>query len=131
MVAVGMAIALAVLAIGWVDEGEVATLAITDAQARVFETKLWIVDLDGAVYVRSGAADAHWLERLEGHPQARLARNGGSVSVRGTAVADPAVRDAVNRAMSRKYGHFERVLRWLRGPAGSVPVRLDPVTASR
>jgi hypothetical protein len=131
MVAVGMAIALAVLAIGWVDEGEVATLAITDAQARVFEKKLWIVDLEGAVYVRSGAADDHWLERLEGRPQARLDRNGGSVSVRGTAVADPAVWDAVNRAMSRKYGRFDRVLRWLHGPAGFVPVRLDPVTATR
>jgi hypothetical protein len=131
LVAVGMAIALAVPAIGWVDVGEVATLAITDAQARVFEKKLWIVDLEGAVYVRSGAADDHWLERLEGRPQARLDRNGGSVSVRGTAVADPAVWDAVNRAMSRKYGRFDRVLRWLHGPAGFVPVRLDPVTATR
>ena len=131
MLAVGLVITLAVLAVGWVDEGEVATLVTTDIRDRQFVTKLWVVDLDGAVYVRAGAADAHWLERLRGHPGAQLDRNGGSVAVRGTPVVDPAVREAVDRAMSRKYGRVERARVWLREAARFVPVRLDPVTATR
>ena len=129
-----LGILLAAVAIGsaWVDEGEVVQLTTYDAREHPHETDLWIVDIDGRHYVRSDLPGADWLERLTANPEVELQRD--SVKERMTArrVDDPALREAVARAMAEKYGYLDRLTGVLRNEDIVVPVILEPIpTASR
>lgn len=129
-----LGILLAVVAVGsaWIDEGEVVQLTTWDARAHEHETDLWIVDLDGRRYVRADLPGADWLERLQARPEAELRRNGEALRVNARVVEDPALREAVARAMTAKYGLLDRLTGVLRNEDSVVLVVLEPIpTASR
>jgi hypothetical protein len=114
----------------WVDEGEVVTLVTFDSREHAVHTELWIVDVEGRTYVRAADAEADWLERLLAHPEVALQRDGAESRMRGEPSDDPAVREAVNRAMRQKYGSIDRVVGWVRDRSRCVPVRLAPLSST-
>jgi hypothetical protein len=129
-----LGILLAIVALGSasIDEGEVVQLMTYDARAHPHETDLWIVDVDGRRYVRADLPSADWLERLHARPEAELRRDGVAERVTARFVDDPAVREAVARAMTEKYGLLDRLTGVLRNEDVVVPVILEPIpTASR
>ena len=123
----GLAVVAVVLAAIWVEEGEVATLVTFDSRQQAFDTDLWIVDIEGRSYVRAADPEADWLGRLLARPEAQLRRNGVVSWVRGVPSDDPAAREAVNRAMRRKYGSVDRALAWVRERSCCTPVWLEPL----
>jgi hypothetical protein len=127
MISCGIALAIAVAAIAFVDEGEVVALVTFDAQGRSFETDLWVVDVDGGTYVRAAHPGADWLDRLRRRPEVHLLRDGGMLTLRAVPAEEQAVREAVNAAMRRKYAWVDRALVLLRDHSRAVPVRLDPL----
>ena len=124
----GLAVFAVALATIWVDEGEVATLATFDSREHAFDTDLWIVDIEGRTYVRAADPETDWLERLLARPEVQLRRDGMVSRMRGMPSDDPAVREAVNRAMRRKYGSVDRVVGWVRDRSRCVPVWLEPLS---
>jgi hypothetical protein len=122
------AAALLVIVIGTVfgDEGEVVTLKTTDAQDQVFKTRLWVVDLDGRLFLR-GSSERAWVERLRAQPRVTLTRDGRTGSYRAVIVSDRATTDAVGRAMREKYGAAEKLIAGLVGNGHSVAIRLEPI----
>jgi hypothetical protein len=106
-------------------KGEVVTLETTDANGRPHDSVLWIVEIDGVEYLRSGRPDSHWLARLREHPGAALVRDGTRRAYLAEPVDDPAVRRAVNEAMARKYGIADALVRSAVDVERSVPVRLE------
>jgi hypothetical protein len=124
----GLAVAAVVLTAIWVEEGEVATLVTFDSRERAIDTELWIVDVGDRTYVRAADSETDWLERLLTRPEVELRRHGMVSRVRGVPSDDPAVREAVNRAMQRKYGNVDRVVAWLRDRSRCVPVWLEPLS---
>jgi hypothetical protein len=121
---------LALLAfLAWLEGGEIGVLVHADPSRPQVETRLWVVDVNGATYVRAPTADTIWLDRLlAGH--VRLRRGETTVLVRAVPVDDPWTRRAVNEAMQRKYGVFDRFFGQLHGGAASLPIRLEPITAN-
>ena len=114
----------------WVEEGEVATLVTFDSKRHAIHTDLWIVDVEGRTYVRAADAKTDWLERLLARPEVEVNRDGMISRVRGVPSDDPAVREAVNRAMRRKYGSVDRVVAWVRDRSHCVPVWLEPLSST-
>jgi hypothetical protein len=123
----------------WVEEGEVATLVTFDSKRHAIHTDVSIVDVEGPTYVRAADAetdwlaadpDTDWLERLLARPEVQLRRDGMVSRVRGVPSDDPAVREAVNRAMRRKYGSVDRVVAWVRDRSRCVPVWLEPLSST-
>ena len=112
----------------WVEEGEVATLVTFDSRRQAFDTELWIVDIEGRSYVRAADLESDWLERLLARPELQLRRSDTVSRVRGVPSDDPAVREAVNGAMQRKYGGVDRVVGWVRDRSRCVPVWLEPLS---
>jgi hypothetical protein len=131
MLLLGLGIVAVVTASGWVREGEVATLVTFDDRGRGRDARLWIVDVDGATYVRAPGEDCPWLERLKSHPIVHLSRGDGLLTVRAQPVDDGAAREVVNHAMHEKYGGFEELIGLWRDPSHSVPVRLEPVESAQ
>jgi hypothetical protein len=130
MLAGGAALALLLLALIWIDEGEVATLTALDRGGREKATEHFIVDVGGTAYVRASAADAHWVERLRQHPEVRLRRGDTTLLVRAVPIDDLWTSNAVDSAILAKYGLLHRVLFWLVESGNPVPVRLEPITAA-
>jgi hypothetical protein len=130
MKAVGLVLALLVaLGVGTYVAGEqteVARLRTFDAEGAVHETKLWVVDHDGAAWVRVARPERQWFQRLKQHPEIEIVRGDGAPQ-RVLASPDPTAetKAALDAAFRAKYG----VVDWWYGlllRRAPVPVRLDP-----
>jgi hypothetical protein len=125
--AAGAVIVLVVVGVLWVDEGEVVTLTTVDDQGHSSVTGLWIVEIDGEVYLRAGSREARWLERIRARPVVELTRDGVVQKVRATPIEDAALRNAISWAMREKYGFIDAVLVRIIDHSESVPILLEPL----
>jgi hypothetical protein len=108
---------------------EVVVLRSFDGEGRGHDTKLWVVDHDGGVWVRARRPHLSWLERIRKNARVELVREGETVPYQAQLVETPEARAVINAAMAEKYGWIDR---WyeliLRGDPR--PIRLDPDGAS-
>jgi hypothetical protein len=120
---IGVAIVLGHLA--FIEIGrEVVTLRTRLPDGSWQETRLWVVDYEGAPWVHS--AGEAWRRRFEGDPIVELRRHGEARRYRAHAVPGP--HPAIDRLLREKYGTADRWVRFL-APCGddTVPVRLKPL----
>ncbi len=110
------------------ESGEVLVLETLDAEGQPHETRIWVVDDAGVLWVRGGS-DSGWVGRLLETPEIRAERAGQQVAYRAVPDRDPAVRDRVNALMREKYGFADRFIAVSLGDADradALPIRLDP-----
>ena len=119
------ALAMVAVALGF-DEGELVLLETRDSRSHAARVKLWIVEVDGRLYL-SGAAARAWVARVRRHPEVRVTRDGRDRAYRAVIVDDPAVTKAVDRAVSEKYGNADRLARVFLDRQGRLPIRLEPL----
>jgi len=108
---------------------EVATLRTTDADGgHPKETRLWIVDVDGAAWLHSEGPG--WVRRFEANPVVEVIRQGRTGTYLATPVPGP--HPDIDAALRRKYGIADRWVRLI-APCGpdTIPVRLDPVPGTQ
>lgn len=131
LVTVGAVVALLVVGSMAVDEGEVVTLTTHDAGGAAHETQLWVVEVDGRLYLRSASPDTDWLRRLRERPEVVLHRGDPETETAYRAVPLDGVEDemhaAVDRAMAEKYGAADRFYSRLFPRERSIAVRLEPL----
>jgi hypothetical protein len=108
--------------------GEIVVLRTGGAGGETLETRLWVVDHQGAQWLRGGAGSG-WLTRIEEDPDVVMVRRGQAEPYRALPVRDAAVRDRIEALMAEKYGFADRLIALVRDPEGSVAVRLDPLSA--
>ncbi len=104
---------------------EVVVLTSRDDGGRAVETRLWIVDAAGQPWLRSGARERGWFQRVSKHPDITLSRDGQERGYRAVVVDVPEVRMHVDQLMREKYGLTDALIRFLEGDPESVPVRLQ------
>jgi hypothetical protein len=111
----------------WVasESGEVVVLRTRDAAGATRETRLWVVEHEGASWLRAGNADTGWYRRLLAEPEVVVERGGTARAYRAVPILE--ARDAINEQMQQKYGIADSFLSsFFRRPA-KIPVRLDPL----
>jgi hypothetical protein len=108
---------------------EVVVLRSFDREGHAHETKLWVVDHEGHVWLRSARARLGWLQRVRENPRVELVRNGQTAAYLATVVETDDARREIDAAMAEKYGWIDR---WydLLLHANPIPIRLDPDGAS-
>lgn len=106
------------------ESGEVVVVRTTDAAGETHETRLWVVDHDGAAWLRAGHAESGWLKRMQAQPEIEVVREGRTLALRATAV--PEARDVINTLMHEKYGWADAYISFFFSRERKVPVRLDP-----
>ena len=105
------------------ETGEVVVLT-TSSGDRQATTRLWVVDHDGAQWLRGGQ-DSGWYQRLAAAPAVRLSRGGQTATY--LASAEPAMTAQVHALMAAKYGWRDDVISMLvGGRENDVAVRLTP-----
>jgi len=80
---------------------EVIELHTLDSNEDEVTTRLWIVDDAGFPYLRVGAGNSAWSERLLAHTEFDVTR--ADERARYTAVARPEKRERINQLMHEKY----------------------------
>jgi len=106
--------------------GEIVTLETLDAGGEAQETRLWVVEEGGHLWLRAGMPTSAWFLRLEANPAVRVTRGGTITAYRAAPNRDPAVRDRIHALMAAKYGWAERVVAASRDGSQSIPVELVP-----
>ena len=106
------------------ERGEVAIITTTDVAGTPHETHVWIVDLDGHPWIRSGSPKSGWYSRLKETPTLELERNG--IHTQHTVEAVPDKQAQINALMRAKYGWADTYIGLFFSRANSVPIRLDP-----
>jgi hypothetical protein len=117
---------LVVIAIGAIviEKGEVVTIETRDAEGEPVTTRLWIVEVDGELYVR-GPRHSQWIQNLMERPDVSLVRGDDLAGYRASAVNDPTLVADVDGAFSRKYGFAERWVDEIFNHTDPVAVRLE------
>ena len=118
----GLLLALVVLFAVASESGEVVVLR-TGAGEDLLETRLWVVDADGAMLLRGSEGKA-WVAGLRADPDAELQRSGEWKPVYAIEEPAPELRDRVNQLMLDKYRLSERLIGLVRDVDTSVIFRL-------
>jgi hypothetical protein len=106
------------------ESGEVVTLQTQGPDGGPRETRLWIVDEGGKLWLRAGGPESKWLLDIQRNPAVQVEREGRSA--RYTAVPDTASRDRLNPLFAEKYGWADAYIDALLGRDDATPIRLDP-----
>ncbi len=107
------------------EQTEVAVLHTVDDAGARHATKLWVVDHDGAAWVRVARPERRWFQRLQTHPQIEITRDGKTQAVIAVPDRSPEARATIDAAFRARYGLVD----WWYGQllrSNAIPVRLDP-----
>jgi len=126
LIVLAVAVGVVVLGALALPMGEYVEVYTVDSHGHGYESELWVVELDGVLYLRSGWRDSHWLDRIRSNPVVVLERDGRRRHYHAAPTDDPALRAAVNAAIAAKYGIADRLIRRFVDMEASVPVRLEP-----
>ena len=103
----------------------VELIAANDAGEKQI-TRLWVVDDEGLAYLRVGADDSGWYDRILMNDSVEVVRDGVTAQYRVQARPEKSVR--INELMQQKYTWGDRLIgQMLGGREGSIPLELQPL----
>ena len=130
LVSIGAIVLAAVVFFGVVilasESGEVVTLRTVDGQGESHATRLWLIEHEGAEFVRTGHPDKLWFVRLRANPSVELEREGAISKRTAVVVHDAETTRGVNDVYEGKYGDANWIVALSGDAADRVVVRLDP-----
>mgnify|MGYP005698543217 FL=1 len=111
------------------ERGEVVELITQDANGEQFTTRLWIADLDGAMWLRADSGSG-WYQRLVQHDAQRpatLLRGDAIYSI--TSTSYPEMVKTLDTLMASKYGLGDTIVDALGGSAlaTGIAVKVLPI----
>jgi hypothetical protein len=107
------------------EQTEVAVLHTVDDAGASHATKMWVVDHDGATWVRVARPERRWFQRLQAQPHVEITRGGRTQAMVAVPDRSPEARATIDPAFRAKYGLVD----WWYGlllRSNPIPVRLDP-----
>jgi hypothetical protein len=106
---------------------EVALLRTRTPAGGSEETRVWVADEAGRIYLEAATPERGWYRSLHAHPEVELVR--GGVVRRYRAVPEPGAEGhaRIRALLRRKYGWADWWVGLLQDTSDSIAVRLDPV----
>ncbi len=124
MIACAGVIVLIAITAALADKGEVVILKSRNGNQYGIGTRLWVVEVDGAIYVR-GPNHSGWVERVRANPEVLLTRGEATAWYHAATSSDTRSPAAVERAIVEKYGSAERWLDRVFDAWDPIAVRLE------
>ncbi len=134
---IGLLLAVPVLLIGLVygasESGEVVVLTTfqhaysNDDQFELSEseTRLWIVDFEGASYIRASSPESLWFKRIQTNPRIIVRR--GDEAIHARAEVDKRLTSQINALIRAKYGWADAMTGLLGSRDHAVAIRVAPL----
>ena len=126
--AVGAAIAL-FAAVTWValESGEVVVLRTRTEQGGMRETRVWIDDSEGALWLEAASPESPWYREAIANPEIEILRADGVVRVRTIPQPGPAGHARIRAMFRAKYGWRDVWVGLVQDVSRSVLVRAEPL----
>jgi len=125
---VGGVLALVIGVLASSEMKEVVVLTTSDAAGSPQETRLWVVDDAGALWLR-GSPGRGWVTRVQANPEVVLKRGDAQTPYTAVPVDTPEQRERIEQRMREKYGTTDLLIMILEGSPQAFPVRLEPRAA--
>jgi len=93
-------------------DADIVEIVTIDPDGDTRETKIWIVVLDGAGYVRTN--DSRWLANIRRDSPVALRYDDVELDVLASEVVDLVVQERVEAAFKAKYGAMQRIMSFFR-----------------
>jgi hypothetical protein len=107
--------------------GEVVVIHIANEQGEEQSTRIWVMDLDGKLYVRGG--EGSWPTRAIAHPDLKLERAAGTLPYKAVRLMDQELHGRLNRLFRDEYGFGDAIISYMVGDPerlGAVILELVP-----
>jgi hypothetical protein len=92
----------------WSFTDEVDTVQLETRPAEPYSVNIWVVALDGNLYVHAGASRSTWVEHLEADPHVRIRVSDSIYELAAARVESQQEFDRFSDAYERKYGSRPR-----------------------
>jgi hypothetical protein len=104
------------------ESGEVVVVTTHGSDGEPFSTRLWVIDKNGAPWLRAGSMKSTWYQRLLENPQIEVRR--GEHAFTALSVPRPEFQQRINDSMVEKYGWADKFIGLLFGRGNSIPIEL-------
>ncbi len=105
--------------------GEVVVLQTFGPQGDSRQTRTWVADDDGSVWIEAANPSRPFLVHIRAHPEVELHRGETVRQCHAFPVANPDGHEHIRRLLAQKYGWADRWVGLLTDTSGSVAIRLD------
>jgi hypothetical protein len=122
-----VALAFAAITLYALEGREVVVLRTRAPDGALRETRTWVVDADGALWIEAAFAERPFLQQLLADPEVELERAGRVRRYRALPVPNPEGHERIRRLLADKYGWADWWVGLLQDTSGSIAVRLQPV----
>jgi hypothetical protein len=106
--------------------GEVVVLRTERPEGGVRETRVWIAEQEGVLWLEAATPDRGWYRDLLLRPELELVRAGRARPYRAAPEPGPAGHERIRALLRAKYGLADWWVGLLQDTTGSIAVRLDP-----
>ena len=108
---------------------EVVVLRTHEADGTTRDTRTWIAEEDGVLFVEAAHAERPFYRQLLADPRVEVVAADGAVrAYRATPVANPDGHRHIRRLLAEKYGWADAWVGLLQDTSGSLEVRLEPAS---
>jgi hypothetical protein len=105
---------------------EVVVLRTRTADGAVRETRTWVADDAGAVWIEAAVPERPFFQQLLAIPEVDVVRNGTTHSYRAAPVPNPDGHVRIRALLAQKYGWADWWVGLLTDTSQSTAVRLEP-----
>ena len=92
----------------WSDVADAEVIQLETNPADPYSVNLWIIEMNGALYVHAGANRATWVENIESSPLVRVGNDGRIYELQASRVTSPDEFEALSEIYKKKYGNYPR-----------------------
>ncbi len=126
LVTLGVAAMLfAVVTLVALEGGEVVVLRTIDEHGAARDTRTWVADADGALWIEAANPDRPFLLHIRRQPDVELRRAGVWRSCHASVAANPEGHERIRRLLRERYGWKDWWIGLLTDTSGSLAVRLQ------
>jgi hypothetical protein len=108
---------------------EVVVLRTRSADGSARETRIWVADSQGLLWIEAATPDRSWYRELVAHPRVELVRSGKTRPFMAEPVEGPEGHERIRELLRDRYGFADWWVGLLQDTSRSVAVRLRPVEA--
>ncbi len=106
---------------------EVVVLRTRSDDGSFRETRIWVADSQGLLWIEAATPERSWYRELVANPRVELVRNGGTRSFMAEPMEEPEGHEQIRKLLRAKYGFADWWVGLLQDTSRSVAVRLRPV----
>jgi hypothetical protein len=105
---------------------EVVVLRSFSSDGAPRETRVWVAEDDGALWIEAATSERAWYRELLAQPEVELVRGGRTLTLRAAPQPGPEGHARIRALLRARYGWADAYVGLLQDTSGSIAVRLEP-----